>query len=475
MASNLRTADHCYFLNAALDLVKNVKVHTILGPQTSIQAKFVAELGNKSQTPIISFSATSPFLSSSRIPYFIRTALSDSTQAKAVASLVQSFGWNQLIPIFEDTDYGTGMIPYLIDAFQAADAHVPYRSMIPLTANDDQILRELYNLKTMQTRVFVVHASNSLASRIFLKAREADMMKEGYAWIITYGLTDHLGFMDNSTVDAMHGILTVKPYVVDSNQHEDFNTRFKEWFHKHNPSASELVQPSVFALWGYDTAWALALAAESFGNANSMSTGRRLNAINQHTTDLELLGLRPRGQGLLDAILGTNFNGLTGQFRLNNGQLQSTPRFEIINVVAGEKKRVGFWTADHGISGRLDSRASLQRVVWPGDSMAIPKGLDWEMLTGKKLKIGVPVKQGFREFVNKEWNPLTNRNGSGFCIEVFDTVMASLPYSVPYEYIPFEDRNGKMKGSYNDLISQVYLQVSHNKIICTEQQSIHFL
>jgi len=97
------------------------------------------------------------------------------------------------------------------------------------------------------------------------------------------------------------------------------------------------------------------------------------------------------------------------------------------------------------------------------------------MLAGKKLKIGVPVKQGFREFVNKEWNPLTNRNGSGFCIEVFDTVMASLPYSVPYEYIPFEDRNGKMKGSYNDLISQVYLQVSHNKIICTEQQSIHFL
>ena len=98
--------------------------------------------------------------------------------------------------------------------------------------------------------------------------------------------------------------------------------------------------------------------------------------------------------------------------------------------------------------------------MWPGDLTAVPKGLEWEMLTGKKLRIGVPVKQGFREFVNREWNPLTNRNGSGFCIEVFGTVMASLPYNVPYEYIPFEDVNGKMKGSYNDLVFQVYLQVS---------------
>ena len=94
------------------------------------------------------------------------------------------------------------------------------------------------------------------------------MMKEGYAWIVTYGLTDHLSFMDNSTFDVMHGILTVKPYVVDSNQHEDLNSRFKEWFLKQNPNAAELVElvePSVFALWAYDMAWALALTAESFG------------------------------------------------------------------------------------------------------------------------------------------------------------------------------------------------------------------
>ena len=37
--------------NAALDLMKNEKVHAILGPQKSAQAKFVADLGEKAQVP----------------------------------------------------------------------------------------------------------------------------------------------------------------------------------------------------------------------------------------------------------------------------------------------------------------------------------------------------------------------------------------------------------------------------------------
>lgn len=51
--------------------------------------------------------------------------------------------------------------------------------------SDDRISDELHNLKRMQTRVFVVHLLPKLASRFFKKAKEAGMMQEGYAWIIT--------------------------------------------------------------------------------------------------------------------------------------------------------------------------------------------------------------------------------------------------------------------------------------------------
>ncbi|KAJ0090997.1 hypothetical protein Patl1_14362 [Pistacia atlantica] len=48
---------------AALDLMKNEKVHEIIGPQKSEEAQFVIDLGRKTNVPVVSFSATSPSLS----------------------------------------------------------------------------------------------------------------------------------------------------------------------------------------------------------------------------------------------------------------------------------------------------------------------------------------------------------------------------------------------------------------------------
>nr|GMD47378.1 glutamate receptor 2.8-like [Ipomoea batatas] len=80
-------------LNAAssgLELLKEVKVDAIIGPQKSAQANFLMDLGDKAKVPVISFSATSPSLRP-RSPYFIQTGLSDDAQAGAIAAIVESF------------------------------------------------------------------------------------------------------------------------------------------------------------------------------------------------------------------------------------------------------------------------------------------------------------------------------------------------------------------------------------------------
>ena len=51
----------------ALDVIYSVEVQAIIGPETSMQANFIISLGNKAQVPIISFSATSPSLTSSAL------------------------------------------------------------------------------------------------------------------------------------------------------------------------------------------------------------------------------------------------------------------------------------------------------------------------------------------------------------------------------------------------------------------------
>nr|GMC90172.1 glutamate receptor 2.8-like [Ipomoea batatas] len=73
-----------------LELLKEVKVDAIIGPQKSAQANFLMDLGDKAKVPVISFSATSPSLRR-RSPYFIQTGLSDDAQAGAIAAIVESF------------------------------------------------------------------------------------------------------------------------------------------------------------------------------------------------------------------------------------------------------------------------------------------------------------------------------------------------------------------------------------------------
>ncbi|XP_056166880.1 glutamate receptor 2.4-like [Syzygium oleosum] len=115
---------------AVEDLMENEEVHAILGPEWSSQAKFVSDLGVKAQVPIISFSATSPSLSTRGSHYFVRTAYSDSSQVGALAAIVQAYGWREIALVYEDTDYGNGLVPYLVDAFQDVDARISYRSVI---------------------------------------------------------------------------------------------------------------------------------------------------------------------------------------------------------------------------------------------------------------------------------------------------------------------------------------------------------
>ncbi|KAL6619364.1 hypothetical protein ACP70R_034503 [Stipagrostis hirtigluma subsp. patula] len=205
LALHIRDArgDDIRAMSAALDLLENENVQAIIGPQKSSQAAFLSELGSRCHVPVVSFSATSPTLSHSSLPYFVRATINDSAQVNSIASLVKFYGWREAVPIYEDTDYGRGIIPYLVDALHDLNARVPYRSVISWTATGEQITQELYKLMTMQTRVFIVHMSITLASLFFTKAKEAGMMTKGYAWIMTDGLTNLIGSMSPSVLEAM--------------------------------------------------------------------------------------------------------------------------------------------------------------------------------------------------------------------------------------------------------------------------------
>ncbi|KAI3455711.1 hypothetical protein Pfo_012374 [Paulownia fortunei] len=441
---------------SALNLLKDVEVDAIIGPQKSAQANFVIGLGDTGKVPVISFSATSPSLHP-QTPYFVQTALNDAAQVDAIAAIVKHFRWSQVVFVYEDSDYGNGIIPYLSNAFQEVNARVSYRSVIPVTATDDFILKELYKMKGMQTRVFVVHISSSLASKFFLKVKEAEMMSEGYAWIVTSGLMDLFYSLDSHMVESMQGVLGIKPLIPRSRKLRSTTIKWKKKFLRDNPGFSQ-AEMSLFGLWAYDTLWALAMAAEKIGFREPRSL-QNTSAFN--TTNMFITEISHTGPKLLGAMLETTFQGLSGNFHLVNGQLEPSS-FQILNVAGKGPRQVGIWTPSMRSSSERNvniisfSGENLKSIIWPGESKEVPKG--WEVpVSGKKLRIGVPAEAGFTEFVKVERDPQTNATKiSGYYIDLFDSVMAALPYAVRYEYVPFETTDGSSAGSYNDLSYQVY-------------------
>lgn len=465
-------------MQTALDLLKNTEVEAIIGPQTSMQANFIIDLGDKAHVPIISYSATSPALASLRSSYFFQAAQNDRSQIKAISSLVGAFGWRQVVPIYVDNEYGEALIPYLTDAMQKVNARVPYRSAIPPAATDDQISLELYKLMSMQTRVFVVHMLTGLGSRIFAKAEEIGLMDEGCVWIVTNGWTDSLTELNTSVISSMQGMLGVKTHVPSTRELRDFRVRWKRQFRLENPTLDDK-EVNTFGLWAYDSVFALAMAIEQVfvKNKGSVTGGLGFKNVfirngnltsNNSLTDLDTFGVSLNGPKIREELLNVRFRGLAGEFSLVNGQLQSS-NFEIVNVIGNGERLVGFWTPQSGLTRKLGmannsskystSKSNLGPIIWPGDSTTLPKG--WVNPTiGKKLRIGVPIKSGNSSFIEVRHDLSTNRTQvNGFSIEVFNAVMDTMPYAVPFEFIPFVNPNWESAGSYNDMIYQVYLGV----------------
>ncbi|KAJ0673991.1 putative periplasmic binding protein-like I [Helianthus annuus] len=221
--------------SAALDLMKNVQVTAVIGPMTSSQADFVIDIGNKEKVPVIS-PAASPSLSPNNNVYFIRSAHNSTLQLKPITELIKHFSWSEVVFVYEDGEYGRGLVPYLSDAMMNIGTKVTYQTVIYPSVSDDWILAELYKLKTMQTRVFVVHALPDLASRFFKKVNDVGMMDEGYVWIITGGLTSHLHYLDHKDdMMQLQGVIGVKSYIPNSGELFDFKRRWKREFRSRYP------------------------------------------------------------------------------------------------------------------------------------------------------------------------------------------------------------------------------------------------
>lgn len=190
--------------------MENANVGVILSAQTSIlEAKFLAELGDKTKIPIISFpSAFGSFPTMNKYPYFIQIAPDETTEVKGIAAFIELHNWENVILIYEDND------SWSTDFFEQIKVGIAYKSTVASSSKDDQIIEVLHKLKAMQTTVFIVHVSHVLATRLFLKAKMLGMISEGYAWIVTSKSMNHpQNSTDSLIFESMQGVIGFRSYI----------------------------------------------------------------------------------------------------------------------------------------------------------------------------------------------------------------------------------------------------------------------
>ncbi|CAJ2649697.1 unnamed protein product [Trifolium pratense] len=74
-----------------------------------------------------------------------------------------------------------------------------------------------------------------------------------------------------------------------------------------------------------------------------------------------------------------------------------------------------------------------------------------------KLRVGVPKKEGFTQFVNVVWDSHENKyNVSGYCMDVFNAVVSNLTFKVSLQIEPYDidDSKGSTR-TYDSLLHQI--------------------
>lgn len=442
-------------------------VLAVIGPQSSVVAHTVLHVANELKTPFLSFAATDPTLTSLQFPYFIRTTQSDLHQMTAVAEIVEHYGWKEVIVIFLDDDYGRNGVSALDDALAARRCRVSYKAGIPPgDVSRSDIMDILIKVALMESRVIVLHAHPPTGSIVFSVAHYLGMMDDGYVWIATDWLSSALDsaspLRSESKTDAMQGVLVLRQHTPDSERKRAFAARW-------NKLTRGSLGLSTYGLYAYDTVWLVAHAIDSFfsqGGVISFSNDSNLHSLKGSNLNLENMVIFDGGPLLLKNILQCDFVGLTGPIKFSPDKSLIFPAYEIINIIGTGLHRVGYWSNYSGLSivapetlysrppNRSSANQQLNSVLWPGESAKTPRG--WVFPNnGKQLRIGVPRRVSFKEFVSQV--PGTNTS-KGFCIDVFTAAVNLLPYAVPHQFIPYGD--GRENPSFNKLVELITTGVS---------------
>ncbi|CAI9272204.1 unnamed protein product [Lactuca saligna] len=394
-----------------------------------------------------------------------------------VANIIKYYEWKKVTAIYIDDDHGRNGIISLGDQLASRGSQISHKAPIKPLATRTDISDVLVKVALMESRILVVHTYADRGLDILEVAKHLGMLDSGYVWIATNWLStviDTSTSLSLKTIDVMQGFITLKAYTKDSNLTRKFASEWK------NLTTFGL---NTYCLYAYDTVWLLARALDTFfdkGGNISFSKDPKLQGLRGEILNYGSLSVFNEGDLLLHDILDVKMEGLTGLIEFTSDRNLAFPAFEVINVVGTGVRRIGYWSNSSGLStirpDKVNTKPSghqsssselLHAVIWPGLTVQKPRG--WVFPdNGKQMKIGVPHRVSFQEFVGEARH---SDSFKGYCIDVFTSATKLLPYALPYKFLSYGDgvRNPSNTKLVNLIHDGVYDAVVGDIVITTNR------
>ncbi|KAM0945226.1 putative periplasmic binding protein-like I [Dioscorea sansibarensis] len=440
-------------------------VVAIVGPQRSLLAHIISHIANELHVPLLSYGATDPTLSILQFPYFVRTTQSDAFQMQSIAEFIDYYQWRQVIAIFIDDENGRNAISALGDKLAQRRCMITFKAALLPGPTRDNITDLLIKVGLQESRVIILQANPTDGITIFSVANYLQMTGSGYVWIATdwlVALLDSRGPLDQQTMDNLQGVVSLRMHTADSARKAAFASRWSKLVSKYSGANVRL---NSYGFYAYDSVWILARALDEFFNdgglisfSNDSNFSKEDDVVN---LNLQALSVFDGGKLLIDKIRRISMEGLTGLVQFDQDGNLIHPAFDILNVVGSGLKMIGYWSNYSGLSvispeklyalppNRSSVNQKLKNVIWPGDTVTTPRG--WVFANnGEELKIGVPNRVNFPEFISNDLKTDTVR---GYCADVFVAAVNLLPYPVPYKFIPYGD--GVKPPAYDEILYKV--------------------
>ncbi|XP_078692966.1 taste receptor type 1 member 1-like [Branchiostoma floridae x Branchiostoma belcheri] len=224
----------------SLDLIQqecfqaSQSVMAIIGPTTSSQVKASSAVGSGLFLPHIAPEAYDPTLQNAQqYPQLVRISWPNSVISKTLVDLLEHFSWDQMSILVSNDDFGTyGLLDFQLLAGKKGWHIHTIQSFDPAeNVADTEVRTQLEVIKNSGVRIIILHCLASYAAEVLRQASTMDMTGEGWAWVVSDGITGfHLFDTDNGTAivpDYLRGLLGPIPPATNGARSKDFMAKWR--------------------------------------------------------------------------------------------------------------------------------------------------------------------------------------------------------------------------------------------------------